>query len=71
VKEIKAKCFKNPKRKLWIGPTRDVPQVEIIFNLIEKLAYEDRPDYDEIHNQIVSIYNEFEMVQLYNTTPTG
>jgi serine/threonine protein kinase len=62
VKDIKTKCFKNPRRKLWIGPTRDVPQVENIFNLIEKLNYEDCPDYEAILNDLVQIYNQYEMV---------
>ena len=37
VKDIKTKCLKTPKKKLWIGQTQGVSEVESIFNLIDHL----------------------------------
>lgn len=37
VKDIKTKCLKNPKRKLWVGPTKGVKEVEKIMNHINTL----------------------------------
>lgn len=37
VKDIKAKCFKDPKKKLWIGPTKDIPNCQDIFNHVNAL----------------------------------
>ena len=34
VKDIKTKCLKSPKRKLWVGPTKNVKEVHDIFNHI-------------------------------------
>ena len=31
VKEIKTKCFKQPKKMLWVGATREIEQVRTIF----------------------------------------
>lgn len=45
VKDIKNKCLRHPKKKLWVGPTREIPEVEQIFNHIESLDYVDKPDY--------------------------
>jgi serine/threonine protein kinase len=45
VKDIKTKCFKNPKNKLWIGPTKEISNVVDIFKHLEKLDYADCPDY--------------------------
>ncbi len=45
VKDIKTKCLKSPKRKLWVGPTKGVKEVHEIFNHIQGLHYADMPDY--------------------------
>ena len=34
VKDINTKCLKSPKRKLWVGPTKNVKEVHDIFNHI-------------------------------------
>jgi hypothetical protein len=46
---------------LWIGPTQGVAEVESIFNLIDHLQYQDRPNYVEIENLLLYIYNKYEM----------
>lgn len=61
VKDIKTKCLKNPKKKLWIGPTANVSEVEQVFNQIDKLQYQDRPNYGEIETLLLAIYNNYEM----------
>lgn len=63
VKEIKTKCLKNPKRKLWIGPTKGVKEVQEIFNHIQNLHYSDSPDYQLVINQLLQIYNNYTMDQ--------
>jgi serine/threonine protein kinase len=63
VKDIKTKCLKNPKKKLWIGPTHGIPEVELIFNQIDKLQYQDRPDYAAIENLLFDIYNKYDMIE--------
>jgi len=61
VKEIKTKNFRNPKKKLWVGATRNITQVQSIFHHISSLDYADCPDYNLIHDQLVEMYNEYEM----------
>ena len=48
VKDIKAKCLRGPKGKLWIGPTGKITEMHDIFHHIDKLTYEERPNYDFI-----------------------
>ena len=62
VKEIKTKCLKNPHKRLWVGPTAKIREVEQIFHLIDKLYYQDRPNYLAIENLLLSIYNNYEML---------
>lgn len=57
--------MKSPKKKLWIGPTHGIPEVELIFNQIDKLQYQDRPDYSAIENLLFEIYNKYEMNATY------
>jgi len=45
VKEIKTKCFKQPRKMLWVGATREIEQVRTIFQHIDSLEYQDCPDY--------------------------
>ena len=66
VKDIKTKCLKNPKRKLWVGPTKGVKEVEKIMNHINTLQYADAPDYRKITLWLLEIYNNYEMVQRIN-----
>ena len=60
MKEIKAKCFKHPQKRLWLTSTKDMPEVEQIFMHINSLEFEDTPDYNLIHEKLVSIYNRYE-----------
>lgn len=69
MKDIKTKCFKNPRKKLWIGATRDITNVQSIFHHIESLDYADCPDYNLIHDNLVEIYNRYEMVVLPEISP--
>lgn len=61
MRDIKTKCFKNPRKKLWIGATRDIENVQTIFNHINSLDYGDLPDYNFITDNLVNIYNNYEM----------
>lgn len=63
VKEIKTRCLKNPRKRLWVGPTKGVAEVEEILKLIQNLHYQDMPDYQEVTNQLLSIYNNYDMVK--------
>jgi hypothetical protein len=38
-----------------------------IFHHIDKLNYEDVPDYNFIYKQLLQIYNNYEMIQAANT----
>ena len=63
VKDIKTKCLKSPKRKLWVGPTKGVKEVQDIMSHISSLHYADMPDYQVVINQLLLIYNNYDMVQ--------
>jgi len=62
VRDIKTKCFKNPRKKLWVGTTHDIANVQTIFHHINSLEYSDLPDYNLITDNLVDIYNNYEMV---------
>jgi hypothetical protein len=62
VRDIKTQCFKNPRKKLWTGATREITNVQTIFNHISSLDYGDLPDYNFITDNLVDIYNNYEMV---------
>ena len=61
MKDIKTKCLKSPKKKLWVGPTAKIAEMHAIFNHIDKLAYEDKPDYHYIKKQLLQIYNNYDI----------
>ena len=63
VKDIKTKCLKSPKRKLWVGPTKGVKEVQDILNHIQSLHYADMPNYELVINHLLQIYNNYEMIQ--------
>jgi hypothetical protein len=42
--------LKSPKRRLWVGPTAKITEMHAIFQHIDKLPYEERPDYNFIKN---------------------
>jgi hypothetical protein len=54
VKNIKIECLGSPKEKLWVE-TRNLEEVKIIFDHIQRLTYKDKPDYELIRNQLKSI----------------
>ena len=62
VKDIKTKCLRNPKRKLWVGPTKQVKEVHDILNHIHSLRYIDMPNYQLVINNLLQIYNKYEMI---------
>ena len=64
VKDIKTRCFKYPQKRLWVGPTKNVQNLEAIFAHIDSLDYADEPDYEHIRDHLVELYNRYEMVQL-------
>jgi hypothetical protein len=64
VKDIKTKCIKYPKRRLWVGATKGVREVEKIMQHIQSLNYSDTPDYHEFIRELLSIYNNYEMVNV-------
>ena len=63
VKDIKTKCLKVPKKKLWVGPTKGVKEVEKIMMHISQLQYADMPDYRQVIHWLLEIYNNYDMVQ--------
>ena len=67
VKEIKTKCLRSPKKRLWVGPTHGVKEVEEILNHINSLQYVDEPDYYKIIKLLLKIYNNYDMVRRPNT----
>lgn len=46
-----------------MGPTAGVKEVERIMTHIQSLSYVDAPDYREVIHQLLSIYNNYDMVQ--------
>ena len=64
MKDIKTRCFKHPQKRLWVGPTKNVQNLEAIFAHIDSLDYADEPDYDHIRDHLIELYNRYEMVQL-------
>ena len=62
VKDLKNKCLRAPKRRLWVGPTKSITEMHSIFQHIDKLSYEERPDYNFIKQQLLQIYNNYDIV---------
>ncbi len=63
VKDIKTKCLRNPKRKLWVGATKHCKEVHDIMQSIEKLHYSEMPNYQDVIYKLLQVYNNYEMVQ--------
>lgn len=63
VKDIKSKCLKNPEKKLWLGPTKNIPEVRNIFKHLTSLNYKSRPNYDLIKGELLNIYRSHCMIQ--------
>lgn len=49
VKDIKTRCLKAPERLLW-DKTKNIQEVKEIFYYINKLKYQDTPNYQFIKN---------------------
>lgn len=71
VKDIKTRCLRKPRHKLWVGPTKGVKEVEEILKQITSLHYADMPDYQEVINQLLSIYNNYDMVKKFEHGNSG
>lgn len=46
---------------LWVGVTKDIEFVHRIYEHINSLEYADCPDYNLIHDNLIDIYNKFEI----------
>ena len=57
VKGIKHKCLEDPEKHLWIK-TKNNQAVKNIFHHIRRLHYADKPDYEGIRQQLLSIYEK-------------
>jgi len=55
VRDVKARCFENPENLLWKTTTADNSEVKNIFYSIKDLEYKDRPNYEYIRMQLLSI----------------
>ncbi len=69
VRLIKTNCFANPNEKLWRGPTRNIQEVRTIFNHLNSLRYEDKPDYQLVKNCLKSILVNNEGINRSLSTP--
>jgi hypothetical protein len=69
VRIIKSSCLENPNEKLWRGPTRNIQEVRTIFNHLNELRYEDKPDYGLIRNCLKSILVNNEGISRPLSTP--
>ena len=58
---IKKACLDKPKQKLWIA-TKDMVQVQTIFNHIKSLDYKDKPNYQLIRDCLKSIMVQHEKI---------
>ena len=64
VRDTKNVCLSNPENFLWLTTTRDIPEVRTIFQSISKLQYADRPDYDFIRGQLMTMLQREEAKEL-------
>jgi len=49
------KCLSDPERFLWTTQTKWKSQLSEIFNHIKGLAYEEKPNYEFVRNQLKGI----------------
>ena len=61
VKGIKTQCLKNPEKELW-KKTQNLEEVKNIFKYLNRLKYVDKPDYNYIKEQLISIYENNEPI---------
>ena len=61
VKGIKHKCLEDPEKHLWIK-TKNNQAVKNIFHHIRRLHYADKPDYEGIRQQLLSIYEKTQTI---------
>jgi hypothetical protein len=70
VKDIKTRCLKAPERLLW-DKTKNIQEVKNIFYYINKLKYQDTPDYLYIKNQLISIYERNQPIYMQPQDQSG
>mmetsp|Transcript_39389 Transcript_39389/g.60211 ORF Transcript_39389/g.60211 Transcript_39389/m.60211 type:complete len:89 (+) Transcript_39389:2425-2691(+) len=64
VKKIKTECLGRPQEKLW-NTTKNVEEVRLIYEHIQSLRYEDKPNYGYLKGLLVRIYMKYQPVFEY------
>jgi len=59
VRDTKAWCLENPSTYLWCT-TKNIPEIHNIFYKIKQLKYSDRPDYNYIREQLITLLQKEE-----------
>lgn len=65
----KEKALNDPEHFLWRGVTENMIEPRNIFNSILKLNYEDKPNYEYIKTNLLSMQEKFIKEQDANLTP--
>eukprot|EP00826_Nyctotherus_ovalis_P003645 TRINITY_DN1074_c0_g1_i9.p2 TRINITY_DN1074_c0_g1~~TRINITY_DN1074_c0_g1_i9.p2 ORF type:complete len:104 (+),score=15.27 TRINITY_DN1074_c0_g1_i9:961-1272(+) len=55
VRDAKTLCLHYPEQHLWCGTTQNMPEIHNIFHKIKQLQYGDRPDYEYIREQLLTL----------------
>ena len=66
IKDCKKKCLDEPDKYLFLGSTKNIKEINNIFEYIKNLKFETEPDYNYIMNQLSIIKNKEIQKILYN-----
>ena len=71
VRDVKIKCFKEPEKYIWTSTTSKMSEVRNIYYTLYNLKYEDRPDYNYVRLQLMSLLNKEEVKERTLDTRTS
>ena len=66
IKECKKKCLDDPDKYLFLSSTKNIKEINNIFEYIKNLKFETEPDYNFIKNQLLILKNKEIQKILYN-----
>lgn len=71
VRDLKIKCLADPETLLWKTTTNGVQEIKNVFAYIKCLGYSDRPDYEYIRKELLSILEREESKEHSSLTKTS